>query len=233
LYLLNPETRSKAPLTSGQDGFAFDPASCANGHYVVFALAGHASNMVANIWRMDSGGGNLKRLTDGKSDVASVCSPNGREVFYVDQSSGAKLTRVSVDGGKSERISELPARGFDISPDGKLAAFSTFASPSSPKNVLALVPLGSPQNTKLSELQHPCQGSVRFTPDGKAVAYPFRDKEADNLWLQPLDGSPGKQLTNFKSERIGDFHWSFDGSKFGLIRGHTDSDVVLIRDLEK
>jgi len=231
LYLLNPETRSKAPLTSRQDGLAFDPASCANGHYVVFALGGHAGNMVSNIWRMDSGGGNLKRLTDGKGDVASVCSPDGREVFYVDQFT--KLTRVSVDGGKSERISQLPASGFDISPDGKLAAFSTFASPSSPKKVLALVSLGSRQDTKLSELQHPCQGSVRFTRDGKAVAYPFRDKEADNLWLQPLDGSPGKQLTNFKSERIGDFHWSFDGSKVGLIRGHTDSDVVLIRDLEK
>ena len=69
-----------------------------------------------------------------------------------------------------------------------------------------------------------------FTPDGKAVAYAFRDKDADNLWMQPLDGSAGKQLTNFNSERIGDFHWSFDGSKLGLVRGHTDSDVVLIRD---
>ena len=33
-----------------------------------------------------------------------------------------------------------------------------------------------------------------------------------------------------KSEHIIDFHWSFDGSKLGVIRGHTDSDVVLIRD---
>jgi serine/threonine protein kinase len=163
LYLLNPETRSKAPLTSGQDGLALDPASCANGHYLVFGLAGHAGNMVRNIWRMDSGGGNLKRLTDGKSDIGPVCSSDGREVLYVDLSNGAKLTRVSVDGGKSERISELPVYGFDISPDGKLAAFSTFAAPSSPKEVLAQVPLGSAQNTKLSELQQPCQGSVRFT----------------------------------------------------------------------
>jgi Tol biopolymer transport system component len=96
-----------------------------------------------------------------------------------------------------------------------------------------VVPLDSPQNTKLLELQRPCQGNTRFLPDGKAVAYPFRDKDADNLWLQPLDGSPGKQLTNFKSERIADFHWSFDGKQLGLIRGHTDSDVVLIRDMQQ
>ncbi len=69
---------------------------------------------------------------------------------------------------------------------------------------------------------------VRFTHDGKAVIYALGDQDAENLWLQPLDGSPGKQITNFKSEQIKDFHWSFDGSKLGMVRGHTDSDVVLL-----
>jgi hypothetical protein len=55
-----------------------------------------------------------------------------------------------------------------------------------------------------------------------------RDKGIDNLWLQPLDGSKGKQLTDFTSERVWDFHWSLDGSKLALVRGHTDADVVLI-----
>jgi hypothetical protein len=52
----------------------------------------------------------------------------------------------------------------------------------------------------------------------------------DNLWQQPLDGSSGRQITNFNSERIYDFHWSFDGKQLALVRGHTDSDVVLIKD---
>jgi len=38
-----------------------------------------------------------------------------------------------------------------------------------------------------------------------------------------------KQITDFTSEHIYDFHWSFDGSKLALVRGHTDADVVLIR----
>ena len=45
-----------------------------------------------------------------------------------------------------------------------------------------------------------------------------------------FDGSPGKRLTNFKAERISDFRWSVDGSKVGFIRGHTDSDVVLLQE---
>ena len=27
------------------------------------------------------------------------------------------------------------------------------------------------------------------------------------------------ELTNFKSEHIEDFHWSFDGSKLGIVHG--------------
>ena len=155
-------------------------------------------------------------------------------MFYLDEANGAKLTRVPLEGGKTERVTELPVvSGFDISPDGKLATFPTVASSSSSKVVLALVPPDSPQNTKFLGVQQPIRGAPRFAHDGKAVVYPFGDKDADNLWLQPLGGSPGKQISNFNSERIIDFHWSLDGGKVGMIRGHTDSDVVLLRDSEK
>ena len=56
-------------------------------------------------------------------------------------------------------------------------------------------------------------GLVRFSRDGKAVVYPIRENGVDNLWLQPLDGSKGKQITDFTSEHIYDFHWSFDGKQ--------------------
>jgi Tol biopolymer transport system component len=233
LDLFNPQSRSKTPLTAWeQDGAAFLSASCANGRYIVFTLAAHGGAKVQNIWRMDSGGGNLKQLTNGKTDVLPKCTPDGQSVYYVDIRNGG-LFRVSIDGGNSERIVDFPAFNYDISPDGKFAAAATFIAPSSPKEVLVIIPLDSPQSVRTSELQRPHQGGIRFMPDGRAVAYAFRDKDADNLWMQPLDGSPGKQLTNFTSERIIDFHWSFDGSKLGFIRGHTDSDVVLMRDSEK
>jgi Tol biopolymer transport system component len=230
LNLFNPESRSKTPLTSPQDGGAPQPVSCANGRYVVYTIAGHGGAIALTVWRMDAGGGNLKQLSDGTLDESAACSPDGKWVYYSDLSSGAKLNKVPLDGGKPERLSELPAYQFEISPDGEVAAFGTFAAPGAPKNQLALLPFDSPQNTKLHDLQRPGRGTVRFTHDGKAVVYPFRDQDADNLWLQPLDGSPGKQITNFKSEQITDFRWSFDGTKLGMIRGHTDSDVVLLQE---
>jgi len=232
LNLLHHGTGDKTPLTSlPQDGLALLPSSCASDRYVVFSIGGHGGARKVTIWRMDAGGGNLKQLSDGKNDQFAVCSPDRKWVLYSDLSNGAKLTKVPLDGGKPERLSELPAfSAFDISPDGKLAAFTTVASPDSPRTQLALLPVDSLQNTKLLDLQRPSPGPVRFTRDGKAVAYPFRDQDVDNLWLQPLDGSPGKQSTNFKSEQIRDFHWSFDGRKLGMVRGHTDSDVVLLQE---
>jgi hypothetical protein len=76
-------------------------------------------------------------------------------------------------------------------------------------------------------------GSVAFSADGKGIVYPIRNGETDNLWLQNLDGSPGKQLTDFKSEFIRDFDFSFDGKQLAIIRGHRKADVVLLRDAEK
>jgi len=78
---------------------------------------------------------------------------------------------------------------------------------------------------------------IHFSRDGKSVVYPVRDKGVDNLWQQPLDasagqGSPGKYLTSFKTEHIWDFHWSPDGSRLAMVRGHDDSDVVLMRDMQ-
>jgi len=233
LNLFHLDTGNKSSLTSmQQEGSAFMPSSCANGRYVVFSMGGRGGVRTVTVWRMDAGGGNLKQLSDGKRDQLAVCSPDGKWVYYSDLSNGAKLTRVPLDGGKPERLSELPAySAFDISPDGKLAAFTTF-SPSSPKKQLALLSVDSPQNSKLLDLQRavPSYGAVVFSHDGKAVIYALGDQEAENLWRQPLDGSSGNQITHFKSEQIWDFHWSFDGTKLGLVRGHTDSDVVLLQE---
>ena len=73
-------------------------------------------------------------------------------------------------------------------------------------------------------------GGLSFTPDGTAVAYPIRENGVDNIWVQPLNGSNGKRITAFDSDQILNFHWSPDGRKLCVLRGHTDSDVVLIRD---
>ena len=74
--------------------------------------------------------------------------------------------------------------------------------------------------------------SARFSPDGKGIVYPIREKGVENLWLQPLDGSPGHQLTNFTSLKIYAYRWSLDGKSLALVRGDSPSDLALIKDAQ-
>jgi eukaryotic-like serine/threonine-protein kinase len=226
LSLLNPETGSATPLRTPEGTWDNDPSACGDGRYLVFTQR----KKVLNIWRMDASGGNLKQLSDGKLDQFPVCSPDGRWVLYEDFT---HLMKVPIDGGKPERISdELAANVFDISPDSKTIAFAVFGRLAENAEKLMLLSADSKQVLKTLDFERPRSGPIRFSRDTKAVVYPFRHGGVDDLWLQPLDGSAGKQLTDFKSEHIIDFHWSFDGSQLGLIRGHTDSDVALIRDTQ-
>jgi serine/threonine protein kinase len=232
LVLVNPDTGSYAPLIPLSPGSAWNPSSCANGRYFVFTRVGLGSPRALTIWRIDAGGGNLKQLSAGTDDESPACSPDGKWVYYMDAGNGYKLARVPIDSGKSEMFSDhgFTNQGFDISPDSKLAAYTTTGAAG--KKQLILLPVDAPRNAKFLDLQHPVpvEAAIRFTPDGKAVVYSFREQDFDNLWLQPLNGSPGKQITKFTSEQITDFHWSLDGSKLGMVRGHTDSDLVLLQE---
>jgi serine/threonine protein kinase len=232
LSLLNPDSGSKTGLPMEAHTANGGPSACANGRYVAFVIAGYDGAKTEDIARMDAGGGNVKLLTSGKVDEDAVCSPDSQWVLYRDLAGGDALMKVPIEGGPPQKVSDYPAQqGFGISPDGKLVAFLTFQHVGEHEQMLALSPLDSKQPAKLLDFQRSPSGPVRFSPDGKAVVYPIREHDVDNLWLQPLDGSPGKQVTNFTAEHIGDgFAWSPDGTKLALIRGHVDSDVVLIRD---
>ena len=93
--------------------------------------------------------------------------------------------------------------------------------------LLDLQSLGTPRF--LDSNPHASAGP-QFTPDGKALAYPVRENGIDNLWIQPLDGSAGHPITQFDSEQILSFEWSPDGKSLGILRGHTDSDVILLQE---
>src|SRR5580658_4636657 len=234
LNRIDPATGNKTVIATAEGKPVGDPAACADGRYLVFDLGFHAGTSDINPWRMDLSGGSLKQLTSGKNDNHPVCSSDSRWVYYIERRDEGKLARVSIDGGASQPVSDLPISDstFDLSPDGKLAAFSTLEHSEGHKDKLVLVDTDSGK-AKLLDFERARFGLVRFSQDGKAIVYPTRENGVDNLWQQPLDGSKGKQLTDFTTEHIYDFHWSFDGKQLAMVRGHTDSDVVLIRDAQQ
>jgi eukaryotic-like serine/threonine-protein kinase len=222
-----------------------DVAGCGS-HYLVFSWAFHGDGNSTNIWRANLDGTNPIRLTDGKNNRSPVCSTDEKWTYFWDRLL-QQLWRVPLDGsGKAEMLAgSIPPRTVPAgtgllspSPDGKLLAYllATVPTPEDPypQYKIALFGLSASAPPQLLDAdERISSGDLSFTRDGKAVAYPIRESGVDNLWLQPLDGSPGRQITQFNSEHILAFHWSPDGKSLAVLRGHTDSDVVLIRDLSQ
>jgi hypothetical protein len=85
--------------------------------------------------------------------------------------------------------------------------------------------LESPVQTLNPNLLTNVRASAVFTPDGQALAYGVTgNNNEDNLWVQPLDGKPGR---NFAQILFG------EAKKLLVARGHDESDVILPRDTSK
>jgi Tol biopolymer transport system component len=118
--------------------------------------------------------------------------------------------------------------GWSVSPDGKTIV-STEVRELDHRLVLRFDSVED-KKTNYHDLDPRASPPLAFTPDPKAVVYLVREKGIDNLWEQPLDNSPPRQLTHFVSEQIARFRFSPDGTKLAIERGHVESDAVLLRD---
>jgi len=257
LLLVQPDKLLRASLDGTKQTELFSDSSasmnsvavCEGGHAVVVAIRGREGRPTVNLWRMDADGSNPKRLTEGEDDIIPICSEQGKWVYYYDATvSNNPWKKVPLGGGSAEPLAQssipggppLPITG--LSRDDALLVTPTALSPSGQgnyRNVFGILKTGSPGasfqmfdlNPKgvIAELRAP-----QFTPDGHAVAYAISGaKNEYNLWLHPLDGKPGRQITHFSSEQIYGLGWSPDGKKLLVLRGHTESDVILLRDTSK
>lgn len=207
------------------------PVTCGGGRYIVFDSSFRtSSDFLVNLWRSDPNGENIKQLTFGKRDAAPQCAIIGESkwVYYMDGAAGNRVMRISVEGGTPEAVAPSVG-GFLCSSDGQVVGVGTVLG-----NLKLRIGLFHPDSHEpVSYLPDPPLNGVtqpQFSADGKFVGYALRDNGVDNVWLYPIAGGPGRQMTKFKSENIYDFHFSPDGKKIGVNRGHVDSDIVLIRD---
>ena len=236
---MSVDGNNKTTLLSDPTSQIVRPVGCSGGRYILFSWSGHAGVNKTNIWRVNADGSDPKKLTDGQNDIAPLCSPDGKWAYYQDFNRN-ELMRVSIDGGKPEAVpgtgladAFIGTIGFDISRDGKmLSVMFVKTVETAPVPVLAVVDLdaGAKPPVRILNPDVRISGAPGFTPDEKALVYNIRENGAENVWWQPLDGSKGRQITNFSSDTIQIFDFSPDGKTMGMLRNHVESDAVLLRD---
>ena len=216
-------------LPGEKDTTSQNPHGCPDG-LVVFTRTILKSG-TRNLWVSAADGTGLRQLTSGKFEDQAACSPDGKWVFYIGGNDRTYM-KVPISGGKPEPWVSPAAEGragFDVTRDGKMAVLGTYDFKLRRPNI-ALFSLEPGQLIRNFDYDPRHVGALRFSPDGKGFVYPIREKGVDNLYLQPLDGGAGRQLTNFTSLKIYSYQWSLDGKKLALVRGDSPSDLVLIKD---
>jgi Tol biopolymer transport system component len=219
-------------ITRGGDfGVFADVRGCANGRYFLTVT------VQPGIWRFDADGSHPKQLTTFDNDFYPSCSPDGKWIVFASQRSGSAPTlwKVPVDGGKTEALNDHPPGLPDVSPDGKWIASSDEPEPGKPR--LLVIPFhGGPPVKTFNVASATPAGVYRqvfWSRDGLELTYVDTRNGVSNLWSQPLDGGPPRQLTDFKSGQIFRFAWSPDGKRAALACGSQTSDVVLLKDQAK
>ncbi|HEU4688530.1 MAG TPA: hypothetical protein VFS23_09225, partial [Vicinamibacterales bacterium] len=187
------------------------------------------------LWRAD--GATRERLTSSGNfggTVGGRLSPDGRLLAFIDPlgPKGIAVRVMSVDDpGSVREVTATGVRpgGAEISPDGRSIAFSG----ADPQNRGALVVCDLEACSSRKTLTVPGT-EVHWLPDGSGLAYIDARTQSD-IWVQPLDGAPPRQLTRFPADRqqIWDFAWSADGKRLAVARARIASDIVLFRGLTK
>lgn len=207
-------------------------AVCGDGRYIVFRVIGSTSMASANLARMDLDGTNFKQLTHGLNEREPSCPKTGPWVYFVDADDNRYVKRVSVEGGTPETAVKFSVGAYALSPDGTEIA-SLELRELDHKLMLRLDNVETRQMRYADIDQHALGYGLAYTPDGKGVVYTVREKGVDNLWLQPLDGKPHRQMTHFTKDKIFRFVFSPDGSRIAIESGETESDAILLHDQAK
>ena len=237
--------QNSTSLASDPSAAVFSFSSCGT-QYLVFPWAFHGGTNQIGLWRMNADGSQPTQLTDGVDDGwghKPACSGKNDWVYFFRDVE--HIWRVPLKGSAEGSFKAEPVqataiahgfqtgRGMGMSPDGKTLAYLVeLVNPQGQTGTgkIALLDLESLANPRYLDPNPHASAGPQFTPDGKALAYPVRENGVDNLWIQPLDGSAGHAITRFDSEQIQSFEWSPDGKSLGILRGHTDSDVILLQE---
>jgi Tol biopolymer transport system component/DNA-binding winged helix-turn-helix (wHTH) protein len=227
------------PNGGGRRQLTFDahenrsPSMSPDGRYIFYTSI---RDSTSSIWRMDADGSNPKQLTSGGNDFGPHCTSQNRWVIFTSYTndSAYALRKISVEGGEPMRINGSDLRDGAASPDGKYVACLLTEGRSSPSvkpTKLAVISVNDGAIRTLGAIPsyrvNSGGGILRWTPDGRSVAYVSGGDEDSNIWVQPLSGGPPQQLTHFQGDQIFGFDFSPSG-RLAVLRGSIKREIVRI-----
>lgn len=222
LWEMNADGSDTRQLTANA-GRNTQPTVSADGRYIVFISTRSGRKQV---WRIDRDGGNPSQLTKEDFEASSpYCSPAGNLVVFAAKDPWAIWT-VPLQGGMALKLDKSVETTPAISPDGRQVVYEYLDEQLKRIRLCLQSVEGGPVATLAdSDVGF---SNIRWTSDGKAIAYVSNSEGRTNVWAQPVAGGPPRKLTDFKSEWLMRFDWSRDGKQLICVRGRLTSDLYMI-----
>jgi serine/threonine protein kinase len=237
-------------IVNDPGGFIGSVDTCGGKGPIVYTWYFHGGENGGRVWRTDAEGSTPVALTPAGEPRMWQCSKDGKWLYESTPDGNSDIRRLSVVNGGNEEplpgtsIANVLLMGTALSPDGKIHARLIAEEHPETRNYTQKILLHNLDENSKPAIRTIALESTRnfvfhgsspdasfqFSPDGKALAFVVEERGVDNIWLQPLDGSNGHQITNFKSEEITGFRWSPDAKHLAVGRNHNSSDVILLRD---
>ncbi|MGB6883740.1 MAG: protein kinase [Candidatus Acidiferrum sp.] len=251
LQRLSSDGGELATLLSDSGGWIREVRVCDGGRSIYLLWYLHGGSKAVKIWRTKADGSDPTSVASVADTTLFGCSPDGKWIYTYDAFRSDDLLRYPTSGGAPETVASvsLPGalmQGATLSADGQtIAAYfsqadlstrtyttkiALFHMESAGKTTVRYLDANPRANVAFHSIPPLPHDAFHFTPDGKALALLIEEKGVDNIWIQPLDGSKGRVLTDFTSSFISDFQWSADGKKLAVLRHSYAGDVVLLHD---
>jgi Tol biopolymer transport system component len=226
LWLMDDDGNNRAMLTTDEHSNR-DPFVTPDGKHIVFESWRKSKNgQKCGMWIMTVQGANPTFLAPTQCHVTASCSGECPWIIYDLYPKG--IWKIPIGGGTPVQIIKNEAFAPAISPDGSKIACFLMDRSNSEIPVIAIYPAEGGVPTRIFRTSPNVEGkALHWSPDGNAIAFIKTEAGVSNLWIQPTDNSPAKQITNFDSDQIFSFDWSKDG-KIAIARGKSQNDVMLI-----
>jgi serine/threonine protein kinase len=238
LWIVDSEGRNARALLA-EPGYAVSPVVTPGGRHLIYNLQKDKSS---RIWKANPDGTNAVALTEENPNVADFSpqvTPDGKFIVFqrmLVDGDRFVLMRMPIDGGEAETFFESEGLSIyqpRISQDGKRIAFMAFDIRSFQKKLMIATVVDNKFGAIEREIENNLINQYLWSPDGRSLTISTNRAGAQNLWRQPIDGSPAKPITDFKSGKIMNYAWATDGRELLIARGNTNNDLILIRDGDK
>ena len=227
VWIMNADgSAQKQLLSSPHPKWGFRPTP--DGHYIVYGELRKGES--PHVFRLNLDTGEEKQLTFANTlEDSPFSSPDSRTVYYRSYSTGrGRLWKVSIDGGESTQVSDLAFHAKHFLPDGqRIVGDYLDEEVTPPRWRHSFYSVAYNRIEKVFDFPRENEGT--WVLDEHTLIYTKKEAGVDNIWMQPIEGGPAKQLTRFSALSIFGFVVSPDRKSFAVIRGSSSTDLILIK----